>query len=122
MPAIFQDHAIHFRAQLAQGFGFVADCHGRGRGEHGDFQPHLVQFPVQQGREARVAESRGAGVFFHVLPQRSMCLERADAAAQVALLGEGDEGRPGCIQPVRVGRMGGRLVEFAGDGGARQEE
>ena len=76
-----------------------------------------------QRLEARVAEGGVAGVFLNVGEQRTPGFQAADAAAQLAALGEGDEGGAHFCQFRQVDR--GRCLwqaETGGDGVAGQRQ
>src|SRR5581483_8695823 len=71
---------------------------------------------------ARIAVRRGAGVLRHVPRKRARRLEAADAAAQRAVLGQGDEGRAGLLQPRLGARRGLRARGGALDRLARERK
>ncbi len=56
-------------------------------------------------RKSWVPKSRGEGVFGHIDDQRTACFEGADAAAQVTVPQQSDEGRPPCPQRHRTGLL-----------------
>ena len=76
----------------------------------------MREFGGRQRREARIAESRGDGIGADILIERAMGFERADAAAQRAVLRQRDEGGAGQGQR-GMGRFGlRRLAELVADG------
>lgn len=119
-PAALKDDTVDAGTKAAQGIGFAAELERLRRGQHGHLDAHGGQFVGEEGRKARVAKSGGAGVLSHVFVKRAMCFESADAAAQLPLKGERDEGGGRFIEPDRTGRGGPRLAEFGGNGRARQ--
>jgi hypothetical protein len=114
-----QDHAVDAGPQLAQGIGFVLELHGLRRGQQRDLDPGARQFGQGQGRKAGIAKGGGDRIGTHVALERTVGFERADAAAQVAVPGQGDEGGAGRVQRgmVRLGLH--RLAEFGRNGVAR---
>ena len=93
-----------FGRNCAQGIGFVAEGHGLGRRQQRDFNPGDGQFVRRQRRKARIAEGGGEALACTSVKQRTPGFQAADAAAQFAVLGEGDEGRAGFVQCRQVVR------------------
>ena len=117
---VLENNAIDAGTKAAQGVGFTAELERLRGGQHGNLDAHGGQFVGREGREARVAKSGGAGVLSHVVVKGAMRFERADAAAQLPVKGERDEGGRWFIEPDRTRQGGPRRAEFGGYGSARQ--
>jgi hypothetical protein len=119
-----EDHAVDVRAQLGEGVGLVAESHGSG-GVSSETSTRVSGSSSALSGSKRGSRKAAAGVFLNVLEQRAPGFEAADAAAQVAVLGEGDEGGARFVQFRQVdrNRRAGQ-AEAGGDGvaGQRQQE
>ena len=74
--------------------------------EHGDFDLQIGQFLCAHRREARVVQCGGEGIGLHVLQQRAMGLQAADAASELAIFRERDKGGAELLKGLGVDELG----------------
>jgi len=118
----FEDDAIDPGTQFGDRVRLVGEIDAHGWRQKRYFDARALQFRRSQGRKARVAEGGGARVGANIGIERPVCLERADAAAQVAVLGEGDEGRTRLPECRVVRFKHGRCAQFRRDGVAGTDQ
>ncbi len=116
LPAVKMTPSMSGRS-WARASASSREVHRLGRRQQRDFDAGDGQLVGAQRLEARVAEGGVAGVFLNVSEQRTPGFQAADAAAQLAALGQGDEGGAVFVQFRQVNRnRRRRQAEAGGDG------
>jgi hypothetical protein len=120
VSAVLNDDAVDAGTKAEQGIGLAAELERLRRGQDGNLDAHVGELVGRQRRKARVVESGCVGVARHVVEEGAMRFERANAATQLPVKGEGDEGSRRFIEPGRTRQDGPGRAEFRGDGSACQ--
>ena len=95
---------------------------GSRRESSGDLDPRVTELGLRERLEARIEEGGSLGVGLHVLEQRAVRLQAADAAAQTAVPRQRDEGGAVLVQEGVILTRGEAEAEGIADGRARDRK
>ncbi len=96
--AVFDSHAVDAGPQLREQVRFVVEGNRLAHRQHRHFDRRRFELDVAQWQEAGIAERRSHCVGLDVGAQRADCRERADAAAQFAVLHQRHERRARALE------------------------
>src|SRR4051812_44091947 len=97
--AVLEDHTVDPRSQSREGLLLAPDGERLPRRQDRYLDLQARTLALADRIEARIAISGGVCVVRHVVAERAVRLDRADAAAQFALELERHEARTGLAQP-----------------------